>query len=210
MENEDNYTIVYVLTNPSMPDIVKIGKTDRDSVDARLRELYTTGVPVPFECFYACKVDATLDVESNLHRAFAPSRINPQREFFEIEPEQAKAILGMLALEDMTPQVAEELEAQGNEVDRASAKRLQKNRRPPMNYVDMGIPVGSVLTWKDGGYEVTVVSERKVLYNGTELSLTRITSDILERGYDVQPGQYWLFDGKSLADIYEETYAESI
>ena len=44
--------IVYVLTNPAMPGLVKIGKTSRSSVKGRLRELYSTGVPVPFECVF--------------------------------------------------------------------------------------------------------------------------------------------------------------
>jgi len=46
----NEHGIVYVLTNPTMPGLVKIGKTSRDSVMARLSELYTTGVPLPFEC----------------------------------------------------------------------------------------------------------------------------------------------------------------
>jgi hypothetical protein len=206
---EENYTIVYVLTNPSMPGIVKIGRTDRSSIDQRLRELYTTGVPVPFDCFYACKVHSSLDVEKNLHRAFDPNRVNPQREFFEIDPDQAKVILVMLAIEDVTPQVKQELAAQGNEVDRAAAKRLQRKRRPPMNYSEMGVPIGAVLTWKDGGYEVTIANDRKVLFNNAESSLTRITSDILGRGYDVQPAQYWLYGERNLLDIYNETYDEN-
>ena len=47
--------IVYVLTNPAMPGMVKIGKTGRE-VEARLNDLYTTGVPLPFECAYAARV----------------------------------------------------------------------------------------------------------------------------------------------------------
>ena len=39
---------VYVLTNPAMPGMVKIGKTTRD-VTHRLKDLYSTGVPLPFE-----------------------------------------------------------------------------------------------------------------------------------------------------------------
>ena len=46
---------VYVLTNPAMPNMVKIGKTTRD-VELRLADLYSTGVPLPFECEYAAKV----------------------------------------------------------------------------------------------------------------------------------------------------------
>ena len=48
---------VYVLTNPAMPNMVKIGKTTRD-VELRLADLYSTGVPLLFECEYAAKVKA--------------------------------------------------------------------------------------------------------------------------------------------------------
>ena len=40
--------IVYVLTNQAMPGIVKIGMTERDDVQRRMNELYSTGVPLPF------------------------------------------------------------------------------------------------------------------------------------------------------------------
>jgi len=50
------YGIVYLLTNPVMPGVVKIGMTTREDMDARMRELYSTGVPVPFECRFACRV----------------------------------------------------------------------------------------------------------------------------------------------------------
>ena len=45
---------VYVLTNPAMPNMVKIGKTTRD-VELRLADLYSTGVPLHFECEYALR-----------------------------------------------------------------------------------------------------------------------------------------------------------
>jgi len=31
-----NYGIVYVLTNPAIPDMVKIGMTNRDTVEVRI------------------------------------------------------------------------------------------------------------------------------------------------------------------------------
>ena len=43
--------IVYVLTNPAMPGIVKIGMTD--DLQRRLSQLYNTSVPVQFECVSA-------------------------------------------------------------------------------------------------------------------------------------------------------------
>ena len=49
MIQEENKGIVYLLTNECMPGIVKIGMTSRADMDNRLKELYTTGVPQPFE-----------------------------------------------------------------------------------------------------------------------------------------------------------------
>ena len=60
--------IVYVLTNPAMPGMVKIGKTGRE-VEARLNDLYTTGVPLPFECVYAARVADMDKVEKAFHNA---------------------------------------------------------------------------------------------------------------------------------------------
>ena len=42
-----NEGTVYVLSNPAMPVMVKIGKTTRN-VEFRLSDLYSTGVPLPF------------------------------------------------------------------------------------------------------------------------------------------------------------------
>ena len=40
------YGIVYLLTNPYMPGLVKIGMTIQEDLEKRMKELYTTGVPV--------------------------------------------------------------------------------------------------------------------------------------------------------------------
>ena len=50
------YGIVYLLTKPVIPGLVKIGMTTQEDIDKRMKELYTTGVPVPFEYQFACKV----------------------------------------------------------------------------------------------------------------------------------------------------------
>lgn len=77
--------IVYVLTNPAMPGLVKIGRTSNSEADGRISQLYTTGVPVPFNLEFACRVTNPDEVEAAFHKAFAPQRINPKREFFRIE-----------------------------------------------------------------------------------------------------------------------------
>ena len=69
--NTDNGTgIVYVLTNSAMPGLTKIGMTTQEGVTSRLNQLYTTGVPVPFECDYACQVKDCEKVEAALHSRF--------------------------------------------------------------------------------------------------------------------------------------------
>ena len=135
--------IVYVLTNPAMPGLVKIGKTSRESIDARLNELYSTGVPVPFECAFAGKVHDEAKVEKAFHMAFGPYRINSKREFFQIEPEQAIAVLELMVDEEVTP----ELQQAASKVDRESseASRKLKARRPVQNFIEMGLKVGDEL-----------------------------------------------------------------
>ena len=72
------YGIVYLLTNPYMPGLVKIGMTKQEDLEKRMKELYTTGVPVAFECQFACKVNNKdcAKIERALHTAFEPQRVN--------------------------------------------------------------------------------------------------------------------------------------
>lgn len=73
--------IVYILSNPAMPGLVKIGITTHHTVEQRMKELFNTSIPVPFKCEYACRVDNCFAVEHALHTAFRDYRIHPQREF---------------------------------------------------------------------------------------------------------------------------------
>ena len=199
--------IVYVLTNDAMPGLVKIGRTSRDTVDARLRELFSTGVPLPFECAYACRVKDDVYVERRFHRAFGPYRLNAQREFFPIEPEQAIALLELLAVEDVTPDV----KASADHVDEeasASGKKIT-SRRPNLNFVEMGIPLGSTLrAVADPAVTVTVVADKIVELNGEQMSLTAATRLVKDMDYNIQPSPHWSYDGILLKDIYELTYGE--
>lgn len=97
--------IVYVLTNPAMPGIVKIGMTDRANVQHRMGELYSTGVPLPFECVIAREIEDrnAAEIESALHTAFGPHRINNSREFFQLDPEQVEVLLRVMPGKDVTP-----------------------------------------------------------------------------------------------------------
>lgn len=198
--------IVYVLTNPAMPGLVKIGKTSRSEVDARLGELYSTGVPVPFDCAFAGRVEDETAVERAFHQAFGPYRLNPKREFFEIEPDQAIALLRLMIVEDVTPDIRDE--ADKVDVDSKEASERLIKRRPRLDFEEMGIPIGAELKFTQGAAAVTVTSNRKVNFNGEETSLSQTTKVLLGNDYYVAPGPYWTFNGKVLRDIYNETYTD--
>ena len=197
---------VYVLTNPAMPGMVKIGRTSADDPADRASSLYTTGVPLPFEVEFAARVEDMALVESVLHNAFRDSRVNPKREFFRIEPDQVIRILELLNLEDATEEVRSEVTGVVGPDEQAASDRY-KSRRPVLNFEEMGIPTGSVLTMeRDASLTVEVVEPRKVFHDGEAVGLSRATRDLLGLDYYVAPTRFWLFKGRSLNDIYNETY----
>lgn len=199
--------IVYVLSNASMPGLVKIGMTEDQDASARVGQLFSTGVPLPFDVEYACRVDNPDEVEKALHQAFAPARINPRREFFRIAPEQAIAILKLLNKEDATAEVAKP----SSEVDAESvqAARQARARRPNLNFGEMGIPEGSVLEAdEDPNIKLTVVGEKKVKFGDEEFFFTTGSQKALNRDSFLRPALLWRFQGKLLSEIYEETYGE--
>ena len=107
---ETDTGIVYVLSNPyfhSLPEhnikTVKIGMTRRDDVEERMKELYTTGVPKPFECELAMRVKNPDYIENTLHALFSDSRINGSREFFFLNPVDVRLALSLTGGEDVTP-----------------------------------------------------------------------------------------------------------
>ena len=204
------YGIVYLLTNPYMPGLVKIGMTKQEDLEKRMKELYTTGVPVAFECQFACKVNNKdcAKIEKALHTAFEPQRVNKNREFFRINVEQAKAILELFHHTDVTEDVTEEIQNDLTDEDKVASSNARQPKRPPLNFYEMGLQKGDVLKWKDDpSKSVIVISDRKVSYNGEEVSISALSAQL--KGYKVkhiQPTPHWVFNDRLLSDIYDETY----
>lgn len=92
---------VYVLSNPSMPDLLKIGKTTRDP-SQRANELYQTGVPTPFvverEFFTPdCNV-----LEALAHKRFDKVRVSQSREFFNASFDDVEMFLAQSVADQIT------------------------------------------------------------------------------------------------------------
>ena len=191
-----------------MPGLVKIGRTGQEDANARIAQLNTTGVPVPFTIEFACRVENSVEVERALHTAFAPNQINPKREFFRIDPEQAIAILKLLHVEENTQEIIQ----QPNQLDQQSliAAEQMQARRPNLNFEEMGIPIGAELNSVKDDVIVTVVGPKKVKFGDEEMSLTAATRQVLGLEYSVAPGPHWTYNGKLIRDIYEETYGDMV
>ena len=81
MEKAIKEGFVYVMSNPSMPNLYKVGFTC--NLKKRLYDLNSySSTPTPFKVVYAAKVDNAEADEKLAHSALAESRVNKKREFF--------------------------------------------------------------------------------------------------------------------------------
>jgi len=149
--------IVYVLTNPAMPGYTKIGKTS-NGLKSRMHQLDSTGVPLPFECFYAAVVKDSSFVEKQLHEAFLDQRVRSNREFFEISPERVRAALKLVEIEDATPDDTSQTAEDQVALDKA------RTRRTNFNFTMVGIPSGSTLEYvRDSSVTAKVIDDKNML-----------------------------------------------
>ena len=198
--------IVYILTNQSMPDTIKIGITD--NIERRIKELDNTSTPLPFECYYAVEVKDAKVIEKKIHEGLDDKRVRQNREFFNTSPEQAKAILEIAEVmggKNITP--TEDV------VETPQDKQALDNARKRRGRIDyfgiLGIDKGTTLTFsKDENITCEVADDGKVIFRGKETSLSGSALLITnEMGYDwgqVQGAGYWCYQGRTLRDLVSE------
>lgn len=198
--------IIYVLANEAMPGLIKIGRTQRDE-QVRMSELYSTGVPFPFECLWAGEVENCAYIESIIHNAFGDQRVNPKREFFKLNADRVIPLLKELAIREITTDVEQALIKDVSKAEQEATKDY-KRKRPKLNFEEMNIPIGSKLVYaKNENIVVEVVSAKKVMYEGEEYSLTSLTCKLMDKS-NIQPTSYWIYNSKNLQDIYNDTYTD--
>lgn len=84
---------LYVITSPSLPGLVKIGCTRRLNPALRVRELSSSSLPEPYHAHCFVFSDDCFELENNIHKYFDKERVNPDREFFRIEPKEVIDVL---------------------------------------------------------------------------------------------------------------------
>ncbi|WP_028347821.1 GIY-YIG nuclease family protein [Bradyrhizobium murdochi] len=195
--------IIYVLINEAMPGLIKIGKTNGE-LASRIRQLYSTGVPLPFELFYACEVANAAFVEINLHEAFGDHRISKGREFFRLAPERARAALLLAATREI--KLGDEI-FENTEV-KAEVEAAKRRSRFRLSMV--GIKPGTVLQlYKDPNIVCTTVDEiNQVDFRGDTTSLSdaarQAHSDLGDEWPSVSGPWAWAYQGKRLDELRRE------
>ena len=192
--------IIYILTNKYMPNIIKIGKTFRPDVQERMDELYRpTGVPYPFDLFYACEVENLDRVEKAIHNAFDDYRFNKKKEFFTIAPHKIKNLIKDLGLE-----IKEILLGESNdlEIKEIFKEEERKDRLPKFNFEKAGIKNGSTIIFEDESITAEVIDKTKIkcIIDNKEIidNCSAIAQILLKRKKQPQGTLHWIFEGETL------------
>ena len=91
-KHETTKGYIYILTNKSFPDFIKIGSTMRDP-RIRANELTGTGVPFPYEVEYKIATKNCEILEKKVHTILEKKRVDIEREFFKCSVDEAKKII---------------------------------------------------------------------------------------------------------------------
>ena len=211
--------VIYILTNPSFPDYVKIGYAD--DIDKRLQQLNRS------ECIpFAFRVYATYEVNSRLSDLKIHSiidKLNPNlrsienfngqkrvREFYAMSPQDAYSILEAIAeiygrtdRLKLVPLSEEEKEA----ADTAEEIEEQKKQRMALFAFSLcQIPVGATIEYcnradEKSGLTCTVVDDHSVEYDGKKWSLSALASMLTQSKWGVAGPRYFKYNGEWLNDI---------
>lgn len=188
---------IYIMTNPALKNMVKIGYAA--DVELRRKQLSTTALPYEYEVYATYETSGNLE-DKKLHKMIdnlnPELRVSSNREFFVMSPQEAFDLLESIATISGTTDKLKKV--------KKSETQRQKVRRPPVNFVKCGIPIGAELIYtEDPSIVVHVYNERKVIYKNEITSLSAITDSI--KGYSTSGPAYFTYNGKTISEIAEKT-----
>ena len=195
-----NKGIIYASINPSIPDLVKIGKTT--NLKQRMENLYNSSVPTQFRCISAKEVDDYHEKEKKIHRAFSDNRDNPKREFFRVSESAVIAFFELLDGKNITP----ESDIFEDKTDKIAFEKVSTIRQA-FNFEMVNIPDGATLTFiRDDNITCEVISKNRVKFRGEEHSLSSsaliLTNEIMGYSWTSICGpENWKYNGEVLNDI---------
>lgn len=189
---------IYIMTNPALHDMVKIGYAT--NVEARRQQLSTTALPYEYEIYATYETSGNLE-DKKLHKLIdnlnADLRVSKSREFFIMTPHEAYELLEAIATISGSQDKLKILK--GN-----IGAPTQIVRRPSIDFYKCGLKDGDELICiEDSTIRVIIKSEHKVLYNNELTSLSAIMKSL--KGYSVAGPSYFTYNNELLTDIAERT-----
>ncbi len=208
METKGGY--IYVLTNHSFPEYVKIGYAD--NVDERVAQLNRSEcTPFAFKKYAVLHVANRL-ADKNIHKIidkFKPElrskeNVNGKmrvREFFAMSPSEAVELLDIVGnIYGECTQIFEQTTEEKNEQKLAESLSVKTEKNSPFSFSNCGIAVGEEVVFVgDREISCTVSSDREVCYNGKRTSLTALAKTLLGRTSGVNGVLYFEYQGEVLS-----------
>ena len=211
----DKAGVIYILTNPSFPEYVKIGYAD--DMDRRLQQLNRS------ECIpYAFRVYATYEVSSRLSDLKIHSiidKLNPNlrsienfngkqrvREFYAMTPEDAYSILEAIAeihgRTDKLKLIAMDEEQKQAEETAQEIDAEHKERLAPFRFSMCSIAPGEEIEFSNNPeIRCKVVDDKQVAYQGKKYSLSALAQILTGSRWPVAGPRYFKYKGELLNDI---------
>lgn len=210
---------IYILTNPSFPQYVKIGYAD--NVEKRLKQLNRSEcVPYAFRVYAQYEVNSRLS-DKKIHSII--DRLNPtlrtietihgverKREFYAMTPEDAYDILMAIAeIHGCTDklQLIKPTESQIKEEETAEeVEETYKEKAAPFNFSMVDINPGEELEFCHGscannGTKCTVLNDKQVEYYGEVYSLSSLATKLSNSKWSVAGPRFFKYKGEWLNDI---------
>ena len=214
--------VIYILTNPSFSEYVKIGYAD--DVNKRLKQLNRSEcVPFAFRIYATYEVADRLS-DKQLHEII--DMLNPDlcaidtfegkkriREFYAMTKEDAYRLLeGIAKINGLTHNLKLHTpsDSEVNDIETASeVKEENAERRSPFSFFACGINVGEQIVYKhDAGIVCTVVGDRTISYEGATTSVSALAQKLLGFSHPVQGTLHFTYNGEVLSDLRARLEAE--
>ena len=219
MNNTEKKGVIYILTNPSFPQFVKIGYAD--DVNRRLKELNRSEcVPFSFRVYATYAVNSRLS-DLKLHSII--DKLNPnlraiecekghtrKREFYAMSAEDAYSILEAIA--EMHGCIDNLIKVTPNDIQKNEEKEAQdiekesKTRANNFTFSEWQIPKDAILQYRfDPNITCRVVDERRVEYGGEIMYLTGVAKKCLGKDTGVCGPDYFTYKNAKLWDVEGRT-----
>ena len=205
--------VIYILTNPSFKEYVKIGYAH--DIENRLRQLNRSEtIPFAFRVYAIYEVNSEL-TDKELHNLI--DNLNPDlrtietfdgkkrvKEFYAMSAEDAYSILESIAKISGTTSCLKRLTPEGHEVlDEQTAEEVKEEaRRGPFRFSDVGIKPGEKVVFiEDSSIQPVVIDDRHIEYNGQTTSLSALAVQIKKPDYPLQGTVWFTYKGVKLDDL---------